>query len=216
LITFRRDLLDYALKQSIQYMQGHVLDVGGRKENKRGNFRPPIESVASWKYLNPDPTSKPDYLGTAENIPLPEGVIDTVVMTEVVEYFADCGRSMQEVFRILKPNGKCILTAPLVTAIHGDPLWDRQRFTKVHLMEIGSQAGFEIVEIKEMGSVGAVIFDLLMAAMGYAAASPSSFWLRIGRKLLTSTAPFFKLVDRQAINQQSFINTGYYMVLRKP
>ena len=54
MITFRRMYLDEWLERSKPLMHGKVLDIGGKKDNKRGNFRPPIEKVSSWEYVNID------------------------------------------------------------------------------------------------------------------------------------------------------------------
>ena len=60
-MTRRRYYLDNLLNQ--QDFNGEILDIGGKKENKRGNFDPKkFTNVKSWEYLNIDPNTKPDYL----------------------------------------------------------------------------------------------------------------------------------------------------------
>ncbi len=54
MITFTRHYLDQFLMETNFF--GKVLDIGGKKENKRGKFVPPIEKVESWEYLNTDPS----------------------------------------------------------------------------------------------------------------------------------------------------------------
>ena len=70
--TNRRKLLDKFLKESKDYIRERVLDIGGKKEKKRGEFRPPVERVGNWKYLNIDNSTNPDYCCSTENIPLDE------------------------------------------------------------------------------------------------------------------------------------------------
>ena len=68
-------------------MKGRVLDVGGKKIDRRGTFIPPFDQVNSWEYLNSDEKTKPDYCCSAENIPLEDASVDTVIMTEVLEKY---------------------------------------------------------------------------------------------------------------------------------
>ncbi len=62
--TCRRRLLDQALENAIPLMRGRVLDIGGKKKNRRGRFRPPLQHTESWEYLNADPeTHEPHEVG---------------------------------------------------------------------------------------------------------------------------------------------------------
>ena len=54
MITKHRFYIDKFLNSQKKYMQGEVLDIGGKKDNKRGNFAPPYNLVKSWKFLNND------------------------------------------------------------------------------------------------------------------------------------------------------------------
>ncbi|MGI6367779.1 MAG: methyltransferase domain-containing protein [Anaerolineae bacterium] len=45
-------------------------------------------------------------------MPLPNGSVDGVVMSEVLEHLADEERGLQEVYRVLKPGGTLSLTVP--------------------------------------------------------------------------------------------------------
>jgi SAM-dependent methyltransferase len=215
-LTFRREFLDRLLEEAKAHMRGRVLDVGGRKANKRGRFRPPLEAVAAWEYLNPDPAARPDYEGTAESIPLPDGSVGTVVMTEVLEYVSDPGAALREIARVLSPGGACILSTPLMTAIHGDAEWDRYRFTEVALRGMAGAAGLEVVSLQGMGSVGSVIYDHLYAALGYASGGAGGLAYRLGRRALPWTSPLFRWIDKATPKQSAYIHTGYFAVLRKP
>jgi SAM-dependent methyltransferase len=86
-------------------MKGRVLDVGGIKESRRGNFRPPLDQVDGWEYLNLDETTNPDYCCSADNIPLESNSIDTVLLCEVLEHVENPDKVISEIARILKPGG---------------------------------------------------------------------------------------------------------------
>jgi len=102
-----------------------VLDLGGKKVGKRGSFMPPIESVKSWEYLNSDASTKPDYCCSADVIPLESGSIDTIIMTEVLEYLPNPKAVFIEMFRVLSRSGHVLFSVPFLHPVHGDSWSDR-------------------------------------------------------------------------------------------
>ena len=66
-LTFRRYYIDSLM--DAQVFRGKVLDVGGHKVNKRGNYKPNLKDVEAWHYLNIDAATKPDFCCPADNIP---------------------------------------------------------------------------------------------------------------------------------------------------
>lgn len=49
-------------------------------------------------------------LGSADNLPFPSNSFDVVVSTSVFHYFRDPSRALQEAKRVLKPNGRLVIT----------------------------------------------------------------------------------------------------------
>ena len=127
-ITFRRYYLDKVLSDIKFY--GKVLDVGGKKENKRGTFRPPLDKIESWEYLNIDESTNPDYLCSADNIPVDDNTFDIVMLAEVIEHLENPIAVLNECYRVLKKDGKIVVTIPFLNALHADP-YDFQRWTDV-------------------------------------------------------------------------------------
>jgi len=215
MLTFRRKHLDSELESCIHLMRGRVLDIGGVKGKKRGEFTPPLVNVENWKYLNHVPSSNPDYCCSAENIPLEAESIDTVIMTEVLEYLKDPHCVFLEILRVLKGNGVALISIPLIHAIHGDWQEDRQRFTAIKLKEMIEAIGFQSAEIRTMGGLGSVIYDLIHAAGSYANKEIKPLSLNIFCKISKVAIPFFQWLDRMTMPGQSYITTGYFIVLRK-
>jgi len=193
-------------------MKGRVLDVGGKKTNSRGTFTPPLDIVKSWKYLNTDDKTEPDYCCNAEAIPLDDASIDTIIMTEVLEYFPKPRKVFSEIYRILNVNGYVLVSIPFLNPIHGDHWADRSRFTPVMLKQLVTEAGFKLQTLEPMGSVGAVLFDILRVTFGYASKKGEKLFLS---KILGLFRPLFKWIDSVTIVQKEFINTGYFLVMSK-
>lgn len=203
-ITFRRHYLDKVLLSTNFY--GKVLDVGGKKENKRGNFRPPLNTVESWEYLNIDESTNPDYLCSADDIPVDDNTFDIVILAEVIEHLENPIEVLNECYRVLKNDGKIIITIPFLNALHADP-YDFQRWTDVKIESELSKIGFKNSSIQPMGGKAAVIYDLL-----YFSQTLSSFKTKIFRKLLNKVFVYlFKIFDKPS----RFITTGYFIEAKK-
>jgi len=157
-LTFRRFYLDYHLLNERFY--GKVLDIGGKKENKRGSFRPPLNSIKSWKYLNIDRNTNPDFCCNADSVPVKDCSFDIVLMCEIIEHLEKPIDAIIESRRILKQKGKLILSIPFLYAIHGDPN-DYQRWTPSKIKMELQKNGFDNINILPMGGLFAVIYDLI-------------------------------------------------------
>jgi ubiquinone/menaquinone biosynthesis C-methylase UbiE len=49
---------------------------------------------------------------SAEDLKFRENIFDTVLMIEVLEHIPDDMKALKEAYRVLKPGGKLIITAP--------------------------------------------------------------------------------------------------------
>jgi ubiquinone/menaquinone biosynthesis C-methylase UbiE len=212
MLSFRREHLDKYLNQHANMMTGKVLDIGGYKANKRGKFSPPIKGILSWEYLNSDSSKEPDYCCNAKSIPLENESINTIIITEVIQYIPDIDEVIQELYRILAKGGYCIVSSPFMSPIHGDYQDDRVRYTPIMLHEIFSKYKFKVLKILPMGSVGSVIYDIFRVNYGYASGKKEK---KIRSKLLYFSRHLFRWIDNKTQRQSMYINTGYFIVLEK-
>jgi ubiquinone/menaquinone biosynthesis C-methylase UbiE len=212
-ITFRRHYLDKVLLETIFY--GKVLDVGGKKDNKRGKFRPPLKDVESWKYLNIDKSTNPDYYCSADNIPVEASTFDVILMAEVIEHLENPLSVLEECYRVLSRDGMFVATIPFLNGIHADP-YDFQRWTNVKIQLELKKLGFKEVRIEPMGSLFAVIYDLLYSGLTLSSKNEQSFRNRFIRKFIF---PFirsiFLILDKKYAYKSKNITTGYYIEAKK-
>jgi len=213
IITFRRYYLDLMLSQ-VQFF-GKVLDIGGKKNNKRGFFRPPLDIVKSWEYVNIDKTTRPDYLCSADSICVEENSFDIILLTEVLEHILNPTSVIQEAKRILKPKGLLIITMPFLYPIHADPD-DFQRWTPNKIKLELTIKNFEIVHLEPMGSLFAVMYDLLHVSLGMASKNKKALKNRIITKLILPViAKFCLYLDKYYYYKSNWITTGYFIIGRK-
>ena len=122
-----------------------VLDAGGT-----GSYRDiftDVELDYESTNLN-DPTNIHTFVcDLTEAIPRSDNYYDVIINLQVLEHVQYPQKVVDEFYRVLKPNGKLYLTAPLNIRYHGSP--DHYyNFTKSGLELIFTNSGFRIVDIK--------------------------------------------------------------------
>ena len=212
-LTFRRYHLDYYLLN--ETFSGDVLDIGGKKHNKRGSFIPPVRNVRNWKYLNVDNTTNPDFCCNADSIPVKDCSFDIVLMCEIIEHLEKPIDAIIEARRVLKDGGKLILSIPFLYAIHGDPD-DYQRWTPSKIKMEMDKNGFENINIFQMGGLFAVIYDLIHISLNQESKNFGSLKNKIMRRtILPIILKIFFYLDKKYIYKSKSITTGYYINAKK-
>ena len=101
-----------------------------------------------------------DYAGTAEATGLPSESFDLVLCTQVIEHCMNPWRALSEAFRILKPSGTLIVSAPHVWFYHPHPT-DNWRFTQEGLVQLCRDAGFEPAVLLSQGGSVLTLFQVM-------------------------------------------------------
>jgi SAM-dependent methyltransferase len=139
-----------------------------------------------------------DYAGTAESTGLPSESFDLVLCTQVIEHCMNPWRALAEAFRILKPGGSLIVSAPHVWFYHPHPT-DHWRFTQEGLIQLCRDAGFDpAVLLSQGGSVLALTQIVNFLSYGVLG--------RVGAPLYAVTNLLGAAVDRVAPNELFCIN----------
>ena len=210
---FHRDL-SAAFKT---YARGNLLDIGcGNKPYKTVL----VELVE--KYTGCDIVQSNlncvDILCEANNIPLQDGLFDTVISTQTIEHVADHQGLVNEAFRLLKADGYFILSGPLYWPLHEEP-YDFFRFTRHGFQYILEKAGFTITEIKSNGGKWAVAGQSLLQALYpqvYNIKGLKGKLLRGGLRLIGGIGGinrFFMYMENKWLDETNTIN--YVVVAQK-
>ncbi|TSC57844.1 MAG: type 11 methyltransferase [Candidatus Peregrinibacteria bacterium Greene0416_19] len=148
-----RVLLRRELEAFAPHLSGVILDIGGGTGKRYRGFFPHATSIRA---LDINPDLKPDIVGDAEAMPIPDASIDGVVCSQMLEHVPHPSRALAEMYRVLKPGGKAILTVPQLNELHEEP-HDYYRYTKHGLKTLCEEAGFRIVELKQRGKYHGVM-----------------------------------------------------------
>ena len=141
-------MIEASLLQCKGVVRGKLLDVGcGRKPYKDTYFSNAI-SYTGVDYVTA--TSQPDIVGSALDLPVPAQSFDTVVSTELLEHVPEPLRALREMYRVLKPGGHLILSAPMYWPRHEIP-HDYFRYPYDGLLYLIDESGFELLRIFNRG-----------------------------------------------------------------
>ncbi|PIQ85389.1 MAG: hypothetical protein COV74_09320 [Candidatus Omnitrophica bacterium CG11_big_fil_rev_8_21_14_0_20_45_26] len=214
--SFRRFLVDQALEKIKPALNGVILDLGGKKNKKRGRFRPPSgPQISQWVYANKDTNEEPHVVLDGEKLAFPNASFNWVICTEVLEYVDNPTRLMNEVYRVLNHGGRLVLTAPFLFRIHGHD-HDLQRLTETKLKSVLTQAGFGDMTIESQGYYFTVLADFIKMAIAQISSKPIRYLVAL---FLLPLVLLLAMVDQlSAVAKSEFLSsftTGYFVVAKK-
>ena len=157
----RRGLLR-ALDEFFPRLTGVVLDVGcGRKPYRR--------FASASRYVGVDidtPVTRAiaaaDVFYDGRHLPFPDGSFDAVLCSQVFEHVFTPAEFLAEIFRVLRPVGRLVLTVPFVWDEHEQPQ-DYARYSSFGLESVLRTAGFDGVTLRKSTADSRVLFQLANA-----------------------------------------------------
>lgn len=101
------------------------------------------------KYVEPI-----DFVCEITSIPMDSESLDAVLCTEVFEHVVDPMAVLKEFHRILRPGGRLILTAPMLSCYHMQPYHFYAGFTRHWFEHWLPATGFDLEQITPIGGAG--------------------------------------------------------------
>jgi len=87
-----------------------------------------------------------------------------VLLFEVLEHVPNPMQVARELFRVLRPGGKVILSVPHLSRLHEEP-YDFFRYTRYGLDHIFREAGFKKMDIRTRGGLFCFLGHQVSSAM---------------------------------------------------
>jgi ubiquinone/menaquinone biosynthesis C-methylase UbiE len=139
------------LRSVAHLARGRALDIGCGRMPMIPAFRGQLERLIGLDRMLPGAgVSLPaEVCGNAQRLPFREASFDTAFCLQVLEHLPEPEESLREAFRVLRPGGHLILTAPHIWNVHEAPD-DYYRYTLYGLRHLFTKVGFEVVEIRPM------------------------------------------------------------------
>lgn len=143
---------DKNISSIVSELTENLLDIGCGEKNIKKYISAKINYIGLDYYATALNWYKtvPDIYGDAVALPFDNNSFMTVLMLDVLEHIPDPKKSIDEVARVLMPNGKFILQVPFIYPIHDAPL-DFHRWTKYGLKAFIENSGLKIISIETEG-----------------------------------------------------------------
>lgn len=133
-----------------RHSEGKLLDVGAGKNLL---YKDILSSYCEeYESLDIIDNSSIDYQQDIRDMKLDSETYDTVFCRNVLEHIKNPREALKEIARILKKDGKVIITVPHLAYLHNEP-GDYYRFTKYGIKHLIEETDMEIIEIKEAGGL---------------------------------------------------------------
>ena len=150
--SLARDRLHrYVSRYINEYARGECLDAGCG----RSPYRPLLATRAS-RVVSIDVEDRGgdiDEIGDIQDLAqIEQSSFDTVLCSQVLEHVPRPWDAMAEFARVLRPDGRLILTVPHLSVIHEAP-HDYYRYTRYGLSALCEQAGLEVEAVEPTGGL---------------------------------------------------------------
>ncbi|MBD2078130.1 methyltransferase domain-containing protein [Phormidium sp. FACHB-592] len=154
-----RSTIIAALAKLAPTLKGRMVDIGsGHSRGYEDLFK---AHVGEYLCVDRQYAENVDICADCYDVPLPDESVDTILSTQVLEHLDTPERMLKETYRLLKPSGNLILTAPMVWGLHEEPV-DFYRYTEYGLRYLLEQAGYIDVEVQPLEGLFAVLIQMLI------------------------------------------------------
>ena len=141
-------------------IQGKTLDIGcGSKPYEKCFLSSEYIGLEIHNTINLN-IKKVDVFYDGKKIPFEDNHFDSVVCFQVLEHVFEPDEFLSEIFRVLKPNGKLLLTVPFVWDEHEQP-FDFARYSSFGLNHLLKKHHFHILEHHKTVQNFGVIIQLI-------------------------------------------------------
>jgi len=147
------------IKHYSPHFKGKLLDFGCGRKPYQNLFE--VESYTGVDMAREDDWTKSyaDVLYDGKRLPFENEMFDGILSTEVIEHIPDAEPAVEELFRVLKPGGKLLITVPFVWNEHGMP-YDYLRYTSAGITHLLQKKGFKVKEVRKSSTFIETLFQL--------------------------------------------------------
>ena len=148
----RYPIHDFVRREGIPQMKpgDKVLDAGSGRLPEQYLREEILATRASLTTLDLFAGEGVDVVGDVGKMHFEDGSFDVILCTQVLEHVPNPEEICQELFRVLRPGGVALITAPQSAWLHNMP-YHFFHFTRIGLAQILENSGFTISKIEPQG-----------------------------------------------------------------
>jgi SAM-dependent methyltransferase len=212
----RGPILEFMVRAAAELPPGSsVLDVGAGDSPYRGLFEHLDYRTSDWENSVHPGARAVDYVGSADDLPVPDGSFEAVILTQVLEHVPNPGDVLSELNRILQPGGRLYMTMPLTWELHELP-FDFFRYTAPGLQRLLRDAGFEELEINPRNDCFATIAQLLQNISLTMGRYPDGRDVERAHAAAALSELAEQLLDFSPLDARQILPLGYSVRARRP
>lgn len=150
------------IKKYSQEMSGKMMDFGCGSKPYQALFN--VEEYVGVDYQGEGHSHQNediDVFYDGKYLPFPDNHFDSIFSSEVFEHVFNLEEIIAELYRVLKPNGKILITCPFAWQEHEIPN-DYARYTQFALRHMLEKRGFQILKIEKTGNAVTTVFQLFV------------------------------------------------------
>ena len=146
LINPQRNYIERFIKQAALQLSEEdiLLDAGAGPSPYKHYFKCKYEATEIYH------ASNINFMCSLDRIPKKDNTYDAILNTEVLEHVSDPTKVVNEMYRVLKKDGKLFLTVPQTYCLHQEP-YNYYYFTKYVIHNLLTEVGFKNIKIKPRG-----------------------------------------------------------------
>ena len=132
------------------FANGKLLDLGCGTVPMYGYYNQYVKSntCADWDNCEHETNHVDVFCNLNLSLPFENNSFDTIILSDVLEHLSELKSTLQEINRILNPEGVLIMNYPFLYGLHEVP-FDYCRYTKYRIRNWVEEIGMQIVEEKE-------------------------------------------------------------------
>lgn len=193
-------------REFCEHLNYKAQDFGQYEDGENGQGLQHVEG--SWNY------GKLDYVGDIWNIDEKDGVFDAILCSEVIEHVPYPEKTIKELCRLLKKDGKLLLTAPYACLPHMNPYFFYSGFSAEFYKHHFEENGVEVELIEGYGDIYIYLFQEIKRSITMVKSKPVKL---LYTALVLPLLPVLKWMSSR-YGQQSdaqMLKFGYLVVGRK-
>ena len=195
-ISGTRKVMEYIAEK----IHGDLLDLGAGSSKNKELY---LKHAKTYTAFDIDPQPNIDIVGDVLDPDISDESYDTIISNQVIEHVRKPWVAAEQIARMLRPGGTCIVTVPFMLGYHAHP-HDYFRYTENGLRSLFEDAGLEVELCSKYGSVWIVFWEMLK--MRFFSPYKKHCWLvRRIRRVVEITFCFFGKLSKPGIFYTSVV-----------